>query len=713
LPDLVALLARLVPNAGLALVSAAALLALGVLLLRAGRRSGPSFVLALFCIIWAAQVVLVRLGIELGPNASGRPLLLASEACSLPLYLLLTHFAFVYPSRLGVVERAWWLPALSAPAVLAIAVLVQDPQSGVLPSGETVWGWAVIVMLALPFFAALVLALARFVLGHARSAAGLRERMFLPALALLSFLSYYVPYQWNGLTPGNVARLTPAGVVIYESVLAVGTVGWLALLALFFRSTQGRSRMAALALASVAAGSAILTRESPTDLLGFWRLVMVLLLGYGVARYQVLDLELRLRSATPLAVSAVVALALWGALLAVALRVAPLDSGAAVPLTLMLALVVGAALNRPFARFIDREFPYIRATEEYRTRRRAEIYRAAVEGNATPGQRDRLAAKLALSAEERALLEAVDTPPPAGTSPGQLLASRYRVERKLADGAHGPVLLAWDERVRERVVLKTYAGLGAAGFAREASVLGDLQHDHIIAVRDVFHDRGNLYVAMEHADQGSLEDLLAARSKLPAGEALAVARDVLAGLAAAHRKGIVHRDVKPANILFRRGRAKVADFGVARDPLLEDAVRALRAQPGTLAWMSPEQARGDPVSPASDVYAVGALLHRMLAGKHYFDVDARGMSEREVRNAVLRREPPPLAGAPQEVQAIVAAAMAKDPSQRTPDAATMLKQVQRALRRTTAPARPAAPSGAPPAAPRAGDATLDVDALGG
>jgi serine/threonine protein kinase len=254
------------------------------------------------------------------------------------------------------------------------------------------------------------------------------------------------------------------------------------------------------------------------------------------------------------------------------------------------------------------------------------------------------------------------------------------VERELGLGLFGRVMLARDKRLGEPVVLKEYqgfAGAAASGaFAREAKALGQLEHRNVVEVRDVFREGDDLYVAMEWLPDGSLEDRLRA-GPMPAEEALDILQQVLAALAEAHRRGIVHRDVKPSNILFRGARAKLADFGIALDPVLDGALRAAQGQPGTLGWMAPEQAAGEGAGPASDVHAAGAVLYRMLEGRHYLDLE--GLGEQAARRAVKGRRPRlPLRHQPAEVNALLARALAKDPGDRFADAGAMLKEVRRA-----------------------------------
>jgi serine/threonine-protein kinase len=346
----------------------------------------------------------------------------------------------------------------------------------------------------------------------------------------------------------------------------------------------------------------------------------------------------------------------------------------------VVAAGIALAARPALLRRIDEAFPYIRATDEYVLRRKLEVYRAALDLRSSRGDLDALAGELRLRPRERALLDRLAAPAPAAT--GAPLAGRYRVEGTLAPGVYGRVLLAWDARLGERVVLKEYAGFAGEGasvsFAREAKALGELEHPHVIAVRDVFRSGDDLYVALEHAAHGSLEDRLAKEPRLAPAQALAVLEQVLDALAAAHARGIVHRDVKPANVLFAGPRGdvvKLADFGLAQDPLLDRALRAMDASAGTLAWMAPEQALGQPASPATDVFAAGALLHRMVAGKPWTEV--AGLGEQAARRAIAERAAPRLQGVPPALAELAARALAKDPADRFPDAGAMLKAVRR------------------------------------
>lgn len=202
-----------------------------------------------------------------------------------------------------------------------------------------------------------------------------------------------------------------------------------------------------------------------------------------------------------------------------------------------------------------------------------------------------------------------------------MVAGRYRLERPLGSGAMGDVHLAWDRQLERRVALKFLrAGTAAADptsvarFRAEARAAARLEHPHVATVYDTGEtDDRQLFIAMAYYPGETLRERIA-RAPLAPADALRIAAQVAGALAAAHAAGIVHRDVKPANVLFdAEGGARLADFGIAK--LLEDPTVLTRdAAVGTPAYMSPEQARGDSVDPGADLWALGVMLHEMLTG---------------------------------------------------------------------------------------------------
>jgi serine/threonine protein kinase len=222
-------------------------------------------------------------------------------------------------------------------------------------------------------------------------------------------------------------------------------------------------------------------------------------------------------------------------------------------------------------------------------------------------------------------------------APNQQL-SEYHIVRVLGQGAFGTVYLAHDTLLDRPVAIKELTVIAQTDevafrrFLQEARAAGGLNHPNIVTVHALKVVESNIYLVMEYLAGGSLRALLKERGPLPVEEAMRITADVCDGLAAAHAKGIIHRDVKPENILLtENGRAKVGDFGIAHVP--RDAggtsLTQFGFQPGTLIYMSPEQIRGQPVDGRSDVYQVGTLLYEMLTGRHYVDLGALEWRARE------------------------------------------------------------------------------------
>jgi serine/threonine protein kinase len=223
--------------------------------------------------------------------------------------------------------------------------------------------------------------------------------------------------------------------------------------------------------------------------------------------------------------------------------------------------------------------------------------------------------------------------------------SEYHIVRVLGQGAFGTVYLAHDTLLDRPVAIKELTVIAQTDevafkrFLQEARAAGGLNHPNIVTVHALKVVESNIYLVMEYLAGGSLRALLKERGPLPVEEAMRITADMCDGLAAAHAKGIIHRDVKPENILLtENGRAKVGDFGIAHVPpgaggTYLSGSTATGFQPGTLIYMSPEQIRGQPVDGRSDVYQVGALLYEMLAGQHYVDVKALERQARETAGA--------------------------------------------------------------------------------
>src|SRR5216683_1687176 len=270
----------------------------------------------------------------------------------------------------------------------------------------------------------------------------------------------------------------------------------------------------------------------------------------------------------------------------------------------------------------------------------------------------------------------------------RVLAGRYRLGGSLGRGGFSEVRSAEDSVLGRGVAVKLLAG--AAGqpdlvrrFDREARALARLSHPNVVAVYDAGLDGPDAYVVMELLTGPSLAELLAGPGPLPVPEAARYARQAAAALAAAHALGIVHRDIKPGNlVLAADGTVKVVDFGIAALSFGTATFTATGTSLGTPAYLSPEQAAGRPAGPASDLYSLGCVLYALLTGSPPFTGDHPVATAAQHLNAaappVHERRP----DLPPVIDQLLATLLAKDPQDRPPDAATVagwLTEVRRAL----------------------------------
>ncbi|MHB8672056.1 MAG: serine/threonine-protein kinase [Acidimicrobiales bacterium] len=272
------------------------------------------------------------------------------------------------------------------------------------------------------------------------------------------------------------------------------------------------------------------------------------------------------------------------------------------------------------------------------------------------------------------------------------LAERYELHEVLGRGGMGEVRAGWDRRLDRAVAVKLLApefAFDAAvrrRFESEARLAAQLVHPNVVAVFDTGEDTSPTgevpFIVMERLSGWTLADEIL-RGPLPVAEARAVVLQILAALDAAHSSGLVHRDVKPANVLAAADRTwKVADFGIAKSLDRESldattTVTVSGALVGTPAYLAPERLAGLPATPSSDLYAAGVVLYEMLTGHRPFEASTALATAALVATA----QPPSLAEARPEVgtglAAVVARAMAKDPAQRFADAREMSMAVAR------------------------------------
>lgn len=256
---------------------------------------------------------------------------------------------------------------------------------------------------------------------------------------------------------------------------------------------------------------------------------------------------------------------------------------------------------------------------------------------------------------------------------------RYEVETELAQGGMGVIFLARDPYIQRQVVVKvlmysrTLDEVYREFFQREAELIAALEHPCIVPVYDFGWHGQQPYIVMRYMSAGSLDDRLA-RDEIKLTEAAHILKRVSEALDAAHARNIIHRDVKPSNILFdATGEAFLSDFGIAKSkPIVDDEGEWLV---GTPAYMSPEQAKGEPVDGRADVYALGVVLYRLLTGQLPFSGD----SSTALINAHVEMPVPDVRqvreNLPAVWQEVVAKAMAKSPDDRYATAGDFARDV--------------------------------------
>jgi serine/threonine-protein kinase len=251
------------------------------------------------------------------------------------------------------------------------------------------------------------------------------------------------------------------------------------------------------------------------------------------------------------------------------------------------------------------------------------------------------------------------------------LADSYVIERELGQGGMATVYLAEDVKHKRRVAVKVLkpelaAAVGHERFLREITTTANLRHPHILPLYDSGEADGFLYYVMPYVEGESLQTRLVREKQLPLEDALQIAREVADALSYAHAHDVIHRDIKPDNIMLESGHAVVADFGIARalDAAGGEALTQTGLAVGTPVYMSPEQASGDDVDGRSDLYALGCVLYEMLGGQPPFT----GATAESLVHQHVMVEPPPITNlrpaVPASVVATLSRALAKAPADR-------------------------------------------------
>lgn len=676
-------------------------------------RKAPAIALGAFLTAWGAFTAvgaLAALEASAGPGGSYALVLvvwrwpLIAFAAS-----MLLVFLFLYPVEARVVGR--WPVALTillAPAavITGLALLrpttiaVADPVTGAATEGLA--AIATIAWAGTALVAALLVLLDR--VRTAQPAVVRRQALFVFAGLLL--------YSLPAVLSGMIVLAGPVGEESTEPVLRTGVrlalvsglllVTVLAARRLHDHPAEERALLgiASTALLLGAFGGLLELRFGPVAGADwFYRVLGAGAIAYGLLRYALFDVGAHVR--------VVAAGSLLGALvLGVGAGLALLVHSATGSLPLALAAVLflvvpGLAASIPLlaprlARASERLVP--RPSPVGREGRRLEVYEAALArsvrtgGEATRARLARMRGALGISEDEHRLLasrvltgQAPRGRGPQAWEPGALLAQRYRLGPLLHVGQERSTHLAEDTLLDRTVVLKVLHpdGEGDDRWMREllaeARVVAGIEHPNVLRVYDVVEHDGVPLLVLEHAAGGSLAERLAREGPLPPDRSIEHAIAVLSGLAALHARGLVHGDVKPANILITQdGSTKLADFGLAGPSGRADARHGTGPFSGTPAYLAPELLDGGASTPASDLYAVGATIHRLVTGECHLPLD--GLSSAAVRTLIRTARPVrPGEPMPEGLWRIVEQTLAKDPRER-PDSAQALADALRGVR---------------------------------
>jgi serine/threonine-protein kinase len=265
-----------------------------------------------------------------------------------------------------------------------------------------------------------------------------------------------------------------------------------------------------------------------------------------------------------------------------------------------------------------------------------------------------------------------------------LLAGRYQVEEELGRGGMAKVFRGTDTVLGRPVAIKVLAPHFAedlnfvARFRREAQAAARLNHPNLVGVYDTGSDDGVHYIVMEYVDAKTLADYLAGGGRIMPDRAIELAEAVCRALSVAHAHGVIHRDIKPANIMVTaRGEVKVTDFGIARMTEGADTIAQTAAVLGTASYLSPEQARGEPVDQRTDIYSLGVVLYEMVTGRPPFSGDT---PVAVASKHVLEQPKPPSKlnpDVPAALDAVIMKALAKNPANRYQTAEELTQDLER------------------------------------
>jgi eukaryotic-like serine/threonine-protein kinase len=274
---------------------------------------------------------------------------------------------------------------------------------------------------------------------------------------------------------------------------------------------------------------------------------------------------------------------------------------------------------------------------------------------------------------------------PSSAMIGTVLSGRYRLEAKLGSGGMSTVYLARDQTLDRQVAVKVmHREMSEQAdqlerFRQEARAVAKLSHPNVVSVIDAGEDGGHPYIVFEYVEGETLKQRISRDGALEPQEAIAYTIEIARGLSMAHARNMVHRDIKPQNVLIdAEGRAKLTDFGISRQ-LEQDGMTATGRVLGTTDYVAPEQAMGRKVDPRSDLYSLGVVLYEMLVGQVPFQADSQvGVAMKHVNEELpdVQRRRPEVSAA---VALVVERATAKDPAERYQDVGEMADDLSTAL----------------------------------
>ncbi len=257
-----------------------------------------------------------------------------------------------------------------------------------------------------------------------------------------------------------------------------------------------------------------------------------------------------------------------------------------------------------------------------------------------------------------------------------LAGGRYELAHELGRGGMATVVLARDTALDRSVAVKLLTNRHDPDlrerFLREGRFAAKLSHPNVVGVYDTGEEDGTPFIVMELVDGGSLADEVRRRGPLPAAEVVDLGRQACAGLEQAHARGLVHRDVKPQNLLLDgAGRLKVADFGIARSAEWSGTITEAGTLLGTAAYMAPEVVRGEQATPAADVYSLGAVLYELVTGRP----PRRAASIADLVSEEPVRPPSEHVELPVELEDAIMRALAREPSARHGSAGELAREL--------------------------------------